>query len=173
MENFDYEMPTPCQHCGEIFELNDGFGSEKWYPNTVICEECYRKEEAEIEEDNRWEDINNEISNALYGLDKEESAWTKLTDDNRALILQLVMPRFSTDQLHIKRGARTLNVTGYVGIKNKPEAKITCVESWDDDGTGLYQESEDNQWATFYLRVEDIDPIIKKLLEIKGFLNGA
>ena len=50
MENYDFEMPTPCQHCGEIFDLNDGFGSEKWYPNTVICEECYRKEEAEIEE---------------------------------------------------------------------------------------------------------------------------
>ena len=90
MGNYDFEMPTPCQHCGEIFDLNDGFGSEKWYPNTVICEGCYRKEEAEIEEDDRWEDINNEISNALYGLDKEEGAWGKITDENRALIIQLV-----------------------------------------------------------------------------------
>ena len=90
MENYDFEMPTPCQHCGEIFDLNDGFGSEKWYPNTVICEECHRKEEAEIEEDDRWEDINNEISNALYGLDKEDGAWAKITDENRALIIQLV-----------------------------------------------------------------------------------
>ena len=95
MENYDFEMPTPCQHCGEIFDLNDGFGSEKWYPNTVICEECHRKEEAEIEEDDRWKDINNEISNALYGLDKEDGAWAKITDENRALIIQLVSGSFA------------------------------------------------------------------------------
>lgn len=38
--NNDFEMPTPCQKCGEIFDLNDGVGSELWFPNTVICENC-------------------------------------------------------------------------------------------------------------------------------------
>lgn len=94
MENFEIfenelEMPTPCEHCGDIFELNDGYGSEKWHPNIVICEKCYREEEAEIEEDERWENINIDVSNALYEL-KEEGAWAKLTDENRALIIQLV-----------------------------------------------------------------------------------
>lgn len=92
MENFDYEqmeMPTPCEHCGEIFDLNDGYGSEKWHKNVVICEKCHQEEEAEIEEDERWEEINIEISNALYHL-KEEGAWAKLTDENRALIIQHV-----------------------------------------------------------------------------------
>ena len=92
MENFDYEqmeMPTPCEHCGEIFDLNDGCGSEKWHPNTVICEKCYSEEAEEIEEDERWDGINLEVSNALYEL-KEEGAWAKLTDENRALIIQLV-----------------------------------------------------------------------------------
>ena len=31
------EMPTPCQKCGGWFDLLDGGGSEKWFPNTVIC----------------------------------------------------------------------------------------------------------------------------------------
>lgn len=90
MENYDFEMPTPCQHCGETFDLNDGYGSEKWYPNIVICQKCHEDEEAEIEEDERWDDINTEISNALYGLDKEDGAWAKITHENRALIIQLV-----------------------------------------------------------------------------------
>lgn len=79
----EMEMPTPCQHCGEIFDLNDGYGSEKWHPNIVICENCHEKEEAEIEEDERWESINIELSNALYGLEKEENLWSKLDDDNK------------------------------------------------------------------------------------------
>ncbi len=83
----EMEMPTPCLHCGGWFDLNDGHGSEKWYPNKVICPKCGREEEAEIEEDERWEEINIEISNALYHL-KEEGAWAKLTDENRALIIQ-------------------------------------------------------------------------------------
>lgn len=87
--------------------------------------------------------------------------------------LQNVMPRFSAKQLHISRGARTLNIKGFIDVTKKPTATVTCIEQWDNDGTGLYEESDDNQWATFYLREEDIDPIISKLLEIKGFLNGA
>ena len=105
MENYDFEMPTPCQHCGEIFDLNDGFGSEKWYPNTVICEECYRKEEEEIEEDERWETVNNELSNALYGLDKEDGAWDKLSDENRALILHIVNRRYSPEEGKVRGGS--------------------------------------------------------------------
>lgn len=96
MENF--EMPTPCQHCGEIFDLNDGLGSEKWYQNTVICEKCYLIEEAELEEDERWENINIEVSNALFEV-KEEGAWAKLTDENRALIIQCVSKSCRTTEI--------------------------------------------------------------------------
>jgi hypothetical protein len=46
---FDIEMPTPCQHCGVIFDLDDGVGSESWYPGTVICETCADIEQSEIE----------------------------------------------------------------------------------------------------------------------------
>jgi len=93
MEEYDLEqmeMPTPCEHCGAIFDLNDGVCSNKWHLNTTICRQCGCEEEQEIEEDDRWEDINNEISNALYGLDKEKCAWAKITDENKALIIQLV-----------------------------------------------------------------------------------
>lgn len=44
-------MPTPCQKCGEWFDLNDGRGSKKWYPNTVICSDCAKEEQEEIERD--------------------------------------------------------------------------------------------------------------------------
>lgn len=84
----EMEMPTPCVVCGKIFDLNDGYGSEKWHPNTIICEECFRKEEKEIEEDERWEEINLDIINALYVI-KDEDILEKLDDDNKSLILNL------------------------------------------------------------------------------------
>ena len=91
MEIFDNEMETPtyCQHCCEIFDLNDGRCSEKWYPNVIICENCWNVEREEIEEGGRWEDINIDISNALYDIEKE-GAWSKLTHDNKRLIINLI-----------------------------------------------------------------------------------
>jgi lysyl-tRNA synthetase class I len=87
MEEFEeYDMPVPCEHCGKLFELNDGYASEKWYPNIVICESCHEQEEKEIEEDDRWEDINIDLSNALYGLDKEENIRARLAPDNINLL---------------------------------------------------------------------------------------
>ena len=88
-KNEEMEMPTPCQQCGEIFDLNDGYGSEKWHKNTVICEDCYRAEEKEVEEDERWEDINIEVTNALYGLDKEANISNLLDEENKNLILSI------------------------------------------------------------------------------------
>lgn len=87
----EMEMPTPCQHCGEWFDLQDGKPSEDWYPNTVICEDCSEKEEAEIEENERWEEINNELENALYGLLVEKNVWSKLSDENQKTIIQLAL----------------------------------------------------------------------------------
>ena len=95
MEDFELEpelmeMPTPCEHCGTTFDLNDGYASEKWHDNIVICEKCHNEEEAEIEEDDYWYDANIEISNALYGLNEKDQAWERLDKENQALIIQLV-----------------------------------------------------------------------------------
>ena len=73
--------------------------------------------------------------------------------------------------LHINHGSRTLNIRSYIGINKKPVSKIECIEDWDNDGD-FYEDSDDNQWATFYLNVEDIDKIIEKLKEVKEFLNS-
>jgi len=152
MENYDFEMPTPCQHCGEIFDLNDGFGSEKWYPNIVICEECYRKEEEEIEEDDRWEDINNEISNALYGLDKEEGAWAKITNENRALIIQLVSGSASasdSDPQIDYHMHRIKAVNNYIKDKGNLVARVFLRATGainNHDGTYTIQEQDIKQW---------------------------
>lgn len=91
MEDYEEEMdmPTPCQHCGELFDLNDGAPSEKWYPNMAICAKCSTQEDDEIEEDERWETINNEISNALYDLENEENLKSRLDEDNILKILKI------------------------------------------------------------------------------------
>lgn len=64
MKDEDYEeseMPTPCQKCGNWFDLLDGHGSKKWFPNTVICETCFSEEEEEIEKDEEIEDLKDSI----------------------------------------------------------------------------------------------------------------
>ena len=85
----EMDMPTPCQHCGELFDLNDGGASEKWYPGTTICQQCSTKEDIEVEEDERWETINNEISNALYDLENEDNLKSRLCEDNILKILKI------------------------------------------------------------------------------------
>ncbi|MCC6817996.1 MAG: hypothetical protein IT245_03785 [Bacteroidia bacterium] len=62
----EMEMPTPCQKCGEIFDLLDGLSSFKWFPNTVICEKCGNKEVEEIEKDEEIEDLKAAIEDAEY-----------------------------------------------------------------------------------------------------------
>lgn len=91
MRDYDEEMdmPTPCQHCGESFDINDGGASSKWYPDTTICKQCSDEEDKEIEEDERWETINNEISNALYDLENEENLKSRLGEDNILKILKI------------------------------------------------------------------------------------
>jgi peptide subunit release factor 1 (eRF1) len=60
----EMEMPCSCRKCGEWFDLNDGRGSEKWFPNTVICEDCGEEEEKEIEKDEEIDDLKIAISDA-------------------------------------------------------------------------------------------------------------
>ena len=71
-------------------------------------------------------------------------------------------------QLHIKRGSRTLNIRGYTRLKKK-YVVINCMEYWESDDEDLGEDEEEN--AYFYLKPEDIDPIIEKLKEAKEFLN--
>lgn len=61
----DMEMPCPCQKCGEWFDLNDGFGSRKWYRGTVICKSCHNDEVDEIEADEEEEDLIDNIENGV------------------------------------------------------------------------------------------------------------
>lgn len=57
-------MPCPCQKCGEWFDLSDGVGSDKWYPNTIICENCGNEEQKEIEIDEEVDELNMAIEDA-------------------------------------------------------------------------------------------------------------
>jgi len=55
---------VPCQKCKNWFDLNDGWGSKKWYPGTVICDKCYEEEEREIEKEEEIEDLKMQINDA-------------------------------------------------------------------------------------------------------------
>ena len=80
-------------------------------------------------------------------------------------------------QLHIKKGSRIFKIRSYIDHRNKPIATVECIEVWDDysgdENSCLYENSEDNQWATFYLTSDDIDAAIEKMQEVKRFLNGS
>lgn len=66
-------------------------------------------------------------------------------------------------QLHIKRGFRIFNIRGYNDYCNgKPTVLLTCI----------IDDEDDEQDASFYLKLEDIDPIIEKLKEAKEFLQS-
>lgn len=75
------EMPTPCQQCGKWFDLNDGNTSQKWFPNTVICESCADEEEKEIERDEEIEDLKNAIGDAIITVKDSVSRLRELGDN--------------------------------------------------------------------------------------------
>jgi len=60
----EFEMPTPCQKCGEIFELYEGTESVKWFPDTVICRRCGDMETDEIQTEEEIENLKNQITDA-------------------------------------------------------------------------------------------------------------
>jgi NTP pyrophosphatase (non-canonical NTP hydrolase) len=81
-----FEMPTHCAICGEIFDLNDGRTSDKWRVDTTICNECWGKEQIEIEDDERWESLNMELSDALYDF---KDCHSMINYDNMCLINEI------------------------------------------------------------------------------------
>ena len=58
------EMPCPCQKCHGWFDLHDGTGSEKWFPDTVICDECAEIERQEIETEEEIKEVKSDIEDA-------------------------------------------------------------------------------------------------------------
>ena len=128
------DMPTPCEHCGETFDLNDGFGSEKWHPNIVICEKCYLIEEKEIEEDERLFDLNIEVSNALY-----EVQFKELNEENQTTIKEL---------LNVSEPKKKVFHFDYIGEVTRDEnnmrtgsLEIEPITAWDEEhATLLFKE---------------------------------
>ena len=78
-----------CKCCNELFTLDNECDSKRLHPDSVFCGQCVEKVRAEIEEDERWETINNEISNALYDLENEENLKGRLSEDNILKILRI------------------------------------------------------------------------------------
>lgn len=68
-EEFDEGlMWVPCEHCRGWFDLPDGYGSELWYPNIVICPSCHNLEKAEMERREEIENALNVLEDAEYSI---------------------------------------------------------------------------------------------------------
>lgn len=85
-----------CKCCNELFTLDNECDysanapdSKRLHPDSVFCGQCVEKVRAEIEEDERWETINNEVSNALYDLENEEKLKSRLNEANILKILKI------------------------------------------------------------------------------------
>ena len=76
-DEYGMEMPCPCQKCDRIFDLNDGYASEKWFKGTIICEKCHDEEEQEIEEDERAESIYDDFKEAAYSVVNDDPSFTE------------------------------------------------------------------------------------------------
>ena len=78
-----------CKCCNEIFTLDNECDSKRLHTDSIFCKQCVDKVRAEIEENDRWETINNEISNALYDLENEDNLKGRLSEDNILKILKI------------------------------------------------------------------------------------
>lgn len=76
------EEPTPCVHCGKWFDLQDGYGSEKWHSNTVICEDCFNEEKKEIENDEEIDEAKTQYEDALFTVRESKDTLHKLNAEN-------------------------------------------------------------------------------------------
>jgi len=85
----ELEMPTPCQNCGKWFDLNDGLGSEKWFPNTIICEQCSEAESKEISRDNEIQECIEQIDDAVETI---KDARTRLEEAQYAVPTVIFTP---------------------------------------------------------------------------------
>ncbi|OHT44448.1 coiled-coil domain-containing protein [Flavobacterium tructae] len=88
----EMEMPTPCQKCDNWFDLNNGVGSERWYPRTVICSECGEKEQNIIELESDIDDLQIELDEAegdIVSANESITSANKVIADNRLKIEEL------------------------------------------------------------------------------------
>lgn len=69
----EIDMPTPCQKCGDMFDLNDGRESKNWFPNTTICPDCADDEDFEIEHEEEIKELTDQISDLKYDLNAAET----------------------------------------------------------------------------------------------------
>lgn len=66
------EMPTPCNNCGELFDLHDGKVSPRYPPvgadRIIICESCADKEQEEVDREEEIAELKEQIADYEYTL---------------------------------------------------------------------------------------------------------
>jgi uncharacterized Zn finger protein (UPF0148 family) len=82
----EFEMPTPCCSCKEIFELHDGVESVKWNRGTTICKKCGDEEEKEVEKEDRIEELKELIDAAKSEIQDYRNELIELGQDVPTII---------------------------------------------------------------------------------------
>jgi len=69
------EMPCKCD-CGNWFDLDEGNTSHN--SNKIICDDCFEKEEKEIEVQQEVEDLNSTIEDAIITIQDSKARLNEL-----------------------------------------------------------------------------------------------
>jgi hypothetical protein len=56
------EMPTTCDDCGEVFDLNELYGGKPGNPRYLICRYCKERPEREEEDPETTREIDRQLS---------------------------------------------------------------------------------------------------------------
>lgn len=124
-ECYELEMPTPCEECGEVFDLNDGHRHPS--RNIVICAECAEKlhQEADREEEiislkEQITDAQWTIENALKSLEELGETMTNANEEMQVTIID------------DRRQEHTFNAPLNYPLPQKGEAVTFVVDDHDD-----------------------------------------
>lgn len=75
-ECYELEMPTPCEECGEVFDLHDGHRHPS--RNIVICAECANRLQQEADREEEIENLKEEIQEAQWTIENARKRLAEL-----------------------------------------------------------------------------------------------
>ena len=81
-----------------------------------------------------------------------------------------VIPRYPDGGLFLKNGSRQVKMPGSY-IAEKPVFTISCIEYWEAEDPDFGSPEEDH--ATYYPNLDEINEMIKALEEARYFINGG
>ena len=136
------EMPTPCERCGDLFDLLDGKSSPRnpsFGAGIIICEGCADKEQEEIDREEEIQELKDQVADAEYSLREAKTRLVELgvsSDDKRERHLTPCVAGTFGHSLMLKDGTKVCINRGegaeaaHVWLTN-PAAEVVTVQTND------------------------------------------